>query len=181
MVSSILHWVHSKLSCSVLTSFWIHWSVSIVSSKAQLFCSSSDSLLTFLARSISASLCMASLHFPCSVRSSGLFFRWECLLVDFLSNWSIAWFIISWNSLMNAIWPAFRFTSDKLSSSSSSSWSLSWSGGDSFVTSHCCTFPVWLLDSPVTSHLSVKSSSRQSVTLLLILLRMNTPIVNLSK
>ena len=94
------------------------------------------------------------------MHSSGLSFQWECLLADFLSNWSIAWFITSWNSFMNSIQSAFQFTSDKISSSSVSSWSLSWSGGDSFVTSHCHTFPVWLLDSPVTSHLSVDRHCR---------------------
>ena len=77
------------------------------------------------------------------------------ILANFLSNWSIAWFITSWNSFMNSIWSAFQLTSDELSLSSESSWSLSWSGGDCFFTSHGCTFPVWLLDSPVASHLSV--------------------------
>ena len=155
MVYSILHWVHSELSGSVLTSFWIHWAVSIVSSKTLLSHLLSDSLLMFLGGSISASLHRASLCFPCSVHGSGLSFWQECLLAGFLSNRSIASFIISWNSFMNSIRSALRLTSDELSSSSESSWSLSWSGGDSFVTSHCCTLPVQLLDSPVTSRLSV--------------------------
>ena len=55
---------------------------------------------------------------------------------------------------MNSIWSALWLTSDKLSSSSDSSWSLSWCGGDCFVTSYCYTFPVQLLDSPVISCLS---------------------------
>ena len=55
---------------------------------------------------------------------------------------------------MNFIQSSLRLTSDELSSSSSFSWSLAWSVGDSFVTSCCHTLPVWLLDSPVTSHLS---------------------------
>ena len=60
--------MHSELSGSVLTSFGIHRSVSIVSSEALLFRSSSDSLLTFLGGSISASLHMASLRFPCAAQ-----------------------------------------------------------------------------------------------------------------
>ena len=127
-----------------------NWSVSIVSSKTLLFRSSSDSPLMFLGGSISASLRRASLCFPCSVHGSGLSFQRECLLTGFLSNWSIALFITSWNSLMNSIRSALWLTSDELSLSS---WSLAWSGGDLFVTSHCFTFPVRLLDSPVTSRL----------------------------
>ena len=109
----------------------------------------------FLGGSVSASLHMLSLCFPCSVCGSGLFFWQGCLLADFWSNCSIAWFITSWNSFMNSIWSALQLTSDELSLSSDSSWSLLWSGGDCFVTCRSCAFPVWLLDSPVTSHLSV--------------------------
>ena len=143
----ILRWAHSEPSSSVQTIFWIHLSVSIVSSKTLLFRSSSDSLLAFLGGSVSASLHMLSLCFPCSVHGSGLSFQQEGLLADFLSNWSIAWFITSWNSSMNSIRSALQLTSDKLSSSSGSSWSLLFSGGDCFVTSCSCAFPVWLLDS----------------------------------
>ena len=83
-------WACSEPSSSVLTSFWIHLSVSIVSSKAILFCSSSDSLLTFLGGCVSASLHMVPLHFPCSMCGSGLSFQQECFLTDLLSNCSIA-------------------------------------------------------------------------------------------
>ena len=160
MVFSILCWVHSEPSGSVPTSFWIHLSVSVISNETLLFCSSSDSLLTFLGGSIPASLHMVSLHFPCSMHSSGLSFQQERLLTDFLSNCSIAWFITSWKSFMNSIRSALQLTSDKLSSSSDSSWSLLWSGGDCFATSCGCTFPVQLLDSPVISHLSVDRHHR---------------------
>ena len=87
-------------------------------------------------------------------------FRWECLLTDLLSNCSIAWFITSWKSFMNSIRSALQLTSDELSLSSNSSWSLSWSGGGCFATSCDCTFPVWLLDSPVISCLSVDRHCR---------------------
>ena len=70
------------------------------------------------------------------------------------SNCSIALFIISWNSLMNSSQSALQLTSDEFSSSSDTSWSLVWSWGGSSDTSCCHTFPVWLLDPPVTSHLS---------------------------
>ena len=55
------------------------------------------------------------------------------------------------NSSLSALW----LTSNKLSSSSVSSESLLWSWGGSSATSCCHTFPVHLLDSPVTLHLSV--------------------------
>ena len=55
---------------------------------------------------------------------------------------------------MNSSWSALRLTSDELSLSSVSSWSLAWSWGGSSATSQCHAFPAWLLDSPVTSHLS---------------------------
>ena len=130
-------------------------SVSIISCKTMLFCLSSDSLLTACCGSLSASLCMVSLHFSCYICSSGLSFQWECLLTGLLSNCSIALFITSWNSLMNSSLSAIQLASDKLSSSSDSSWSLLWSWGGSSAASCCCTFPVHLLDSPVTSCLSV--------------------------
>ena len=50
--------------------------------------------------------------------------------------------------------PIITTTSDELSSSLVSSWSLAWSWGGSFATSHWCAFPVHLFDPPVTSHLS---------------------------
>ena len=157
---SIFHWVCSEPYSSVLTSLWIHLSVSIVSSEAILFHSSSDSLLTSLGGSISASLHIVSLCFPCSVHSSGLSFQQECLLTGLLSNCSIALFIASWNSFMNSIQSALWLTSDELSSSSNSSWSLPWSR-DSFYTASCChTFTVWLVDSPVISCLSVEGCHR---------------------
>ena len=105
--------------------------------------------------SFSASWHMVSLHFACSMHSSGLSFQQECLLLGLLSNCSIALFIISWNSLMNSSLSALQLTSDELSSSSDSSWSLLWSWGGSSATSCCHTLPVQLLDSPVTLHLSV--------------------------
>ena len=119
-----------------------------------LFHLSSESLLISCCGSLSASLCMVSLCFLCSVHSSYLSFRQECLLAGLLSNCSIALFILSWNSLMNSSQSALRLTSDKLSLSLVSSWSLVWSWGGSSVASCCHTFLVWLLDSPVTSHLS---------------------------
>ena len=75
----------------------------------------------FLGGSISASLHVVSLHFPCSMHGSGLSFWRECLLADLLSNCSISWFIASWKSFMNSIWSALWLTSDELSSSSNSS------------------------------------------------------------
>ena len=119
----------SEPFCSVLRSFWVHLSVSIVSNESLLFCLLSDSLLTFLGGSISASLHMVPLCFPCSMCGSDLSFQRECLLTDLLSNCSIAWFIASWKSFMNSTWSALRLTSDKLSLSSNSSWALSWSWG----------------------------------------------------
>ena len=104
---------------------------------------------------LSASLCMVSLYFPCSIHGSGLSFQQECLLTGLLSNCFIALFIISWNSLMNSSLSALQLTSDELSLALEPSWSLSWSWGGSSVASCCHTFPVHLLDSPVTSHLSV--------------------------
>ena len=86
---------------------------------------------------------------------SGLSFQWESLLTGLLSNCSIALFITSWNSFMNSIQSALWLTSDELSSSSDFSWSLSWSGGGCSTDSHCHTFTVRLLDSPVISHLSI--------------------------
>ena len=47
-----------------------------------------------------------------------------------------------------------------VSSSSDSSGSLSWSWAGSSATSHCHTFPVHLVASPVTSHLSVDRHHR---------------------
>ena len=105
-------------------------------------------------------LCMVSLHFPCSMHGSGLSFQRECLLSGLLSNCSLALFIISWNSLMNSSLSALWLTSDELSLSSNSYWSLSRSSGGSSATSCCCTFPVQLLDSPVTSRLSVDRHHR---------------------
>ena len=84
-----------------------------------------------------------------------LFFQQVCFLTGLLSNCSIALFIISLNSLMNSSLSALQLTSDKLSSSSESSWSLLWSGGGSSTTSYCHTFPILLLDTPVTSCLSI--------------------------
>ena len=154
-VSSIFHWARSDPSGSVLTNFWIHLSVSIVSNETLLFCSSSGSLLMCFHWSISASLRKFSLCFPCSMCGSGLSFQRECLLTVFLSNWSIAWFIIVWKSFMSSIWSALQLISDKLSSSSDSSWSLLWSWGDCFATSHGCILLVRLLDPLIISHLSV--------------------------
>ena len=68
-------------SSSVLTSLWLHLSVSIISSKTILFCLSSASLLTSLGGSISVSLHMVSLRFPCSVCSSGLSFSKNVFLL----------------------------------------------------------------------------------------------------
>ena len=154
VLSSILRWAQSESSGSDLMSLWIHWSVSIISCETMLFCLSSESLLTLYCGSLSASLCMVSLCFPCSVHGSGLSFGQECLLAGLLRNCSIALFIISWNSLMNSSWSTLWLTSDKLSSFLVSSWSLVWSWDGSYATSCCPTFPVWFLNSPVTSCLS---------------------------
>ena len=132
----------------------------VISSKAILFRLSSDSLLTSLDVSVSASLHMVSLHFPCSVRSSGFSFWQECLLAGLLSNSSIALFIASWNSFMNSTWSALWLASDKVSLSSDSSWSLLWSRVGCFAASCQCTSPVHLLNSPVVSHLSVDRHCR---------------------
>ena len=104
--------------------------------------------------SLSASLHMLSLCFPCSMHSSGLSFQQECLLTGLLSNYSIALFIISWNSLMNSSQSALWLTSDKLSLLLVSFWSFVWSWDGLSAASRCCTFPLQLLDSPITSHLS---------------------------
>ena len=109
----------------------------------------------FLCRSLSASLHMVSLCFSCSVCGSGLSFWQECLLTSLLSDYSIALFIISWNSLMNSSLSALQLASNEFSLSSNSSWSLLWSWGGSSATSHCHNFPVHLPDSPVTSRLSI--------------------------
>ena len=115
---------------------------------------SPDSLLMLCCGSLSASLCMVSLHFPCSMRGSGLSFQQKCLLAGLSSNCSIALFIISWNSLMNSSRLALQLTSDELSSSLVFSWSLACSWGSSSATSCWHAFPARLLDSPVTSCLS---------------------------
>ena len=73
---------------------WEAWSGS-VSSKTLLFRLSSDSPLTFLGGSISASLHRVSLCFPYSMHGSNLSFQQECFLTGFLSNQSIALFINS--------------------------------------------------------------------------------------
>ena len=112
----------------------------------------------FMGGSVSASWRKTSLCFPCSVCSSGLSFQQECFLAGLLSNYSIASFMKSWNSLMNSTWSYLRLASDELSSSLS--WPLAWSAGDLFFTSCCHTLPVRLLDSPVTSHLSVDRCHR---------------------
>ena len=111
----------SQIFIEHVQSLWIHLSVSIISSEAILFHSSSESLLRSLSGSVSASWCMVSLHFPCSVHGSGLSFQQECLLTGLLSNCSFALFIASWNSFMNSIQSALWLTSDEVSLSSDSS------------------------------------------------------------
>ena len=109
----------------------------------------------FVCGGMSASLCMVFLCFSCSMFGSGLSFWWVCLLAGLLSNCSIVLFTVSWNSLMNSSLSALWLVSNEFSSSSNSSWSLSWSWGGSFATSCCHTLSVHLPDIPVSSHLSV--------------------------
>ena len=145
--------LHPNFQTPVIFKLLVHDSI--------LFHSSSESLLTSYWGSLSASLYMVSSCFPCFMGSSGFSFQWECLLAGLLSNCSIALFIISWNSLMKSSQSALQLTSDELSLSLVSSWSLVWSWGGSSAASHCHTFPSQLLDSPVTS---CRSSDRHCGT-----------------